>query len=148
MQRGAGIDGRGLLVLGLVVLVVAGAVVFRKPLVGMAPGLASLYARAGLPVNRVGIDFEAVSTGRDVEDGTAGIVVEGTLRNVTSGDVDVPPVRLVLLDAGGKDVKSWSATPEKSRLAGRETLKFRTRIAAPPDSARRVSVSFALAATE
>ncbi|HWJ76434.1 MAG TPA: FxLYD domain-containing protein [Kaistia sp.] len=141
-------DGRTLVALALLVAVAGGAVLCRKPLVAAAPGLAGLYRHAGLDVNRTGLAFDDVHTLRDVADGAAGLVVEGAIRNVTDAAVDVPPLRLVLIDGAGERVGGWQAEPDQRRLDAGASQKFRTRLAAPPDPARKVSVSFALPGTK
>ncbi|WP_073052991.1 FxLYD domain-containing protein [Kaistia soli] len=141
-------DGRTLVALALLVAVVGGAVLFRLPIVAAAPGLASLYRHLGLDVNRTGLAFDDVHTLRDVAAGATGLVVEGTIRNVTDGTVEVPPLRLVLIDGAGERVGGWQAEPDKRRLEAGATQKFRTRLATPPDPARKVSVSFALPGTK
>ncbi len=141
-------DGRTLVALVLLVAVVAGAVLARKSLVAAAPSLASLYALLGLDVNRTGLDFVDVHALRDVAGGAAGLVIEGNIRNVTDASVEVPPLRLVLVDGSGARVGGWQVEPDRPRLDAGETQKFRTRLAAPPDPARKVQVSFALAGTK
>ncbi|MCX5477537.1 DUF3426 domain-containing protein [Kaistia geumhonensis] len=137
-----------LLSLALLVIVVAVAVLGRTALVGAAPGLARLYAAVGVPVNVVGLDLVDIYPSRDVEGGAPGLVVEGTIVNVTSRKVDVPSLRLTLLDASGERVGGWQAEPTLTRLAPGESQKFRTRLASPPDQARKVSVSFASPGTK
>ena len=137
-----------LLSLVLLVAVVAVAFLGRTALVSAAPGLARLYAAIGLPVNVVGLDLVDVYPSRDVEGGAPGLVVEGTIVNIASGQVDVPSLRLTLLDAAGERVGGWQAEPSLTRLAPGERQKFRTRLASPPDQARKVSVSFASPGTK
>lgn len=146
-KRGA-LDVRTLVALALFLAVVVGVVLCRKPLVAAVPGLASLYEHLGLDVNRTGLAFDDVHTLRDVAAGSAGLVVEGTIRNVTDGAVEVPPLRLVLVDGAGERVGGWQAEPDQRRLEPGATQKFRTRLAAPPDPARKVQVSFALPGTK
>lgn len=136
--------------LSLVLLVVVVAVAFfgRTALVSAAPGLARLYAAIGMPVNVLGLDLVDVYPSRDVEGGAPGLVVEGTIVNVASRQVDVPTLRLTLLDAAGERVGGWQAEPSLTRLAPGERQKFRTRLASPPDQARKVSVSFASPGTK
>lgn len=136
--------------LSLVLLVVVVAVAFfgRTALVSAAPGLARLYAAIGMPVNVLGLDLVDVYPSRDVEGGAPGLVVEGTIVNVASRQVDVPSLRLTLLDAAGERVGGWQAEPSLTRLAPGESQKFRTRLASPPDQARKVSVSFASPGTK
>lgn len=142
------LDGPAILALALLAAVLVGAVAARRPLVAMAPGLASLYGRLGLDVNRVGLALDDVRTLRDVADGAPGLVVEGTIRNLGSAVAEVPPLRLVLVDGAGVRVGGWQQEPGQPRLQPRETQKFRARLATPPDQARKVSVSFALGGTE
>lgn len=133
-----------LVALALLVGLVAGAVAARKPLVAVAPGLAGLYERIGLDVNRTGLVFVDLHTIRDVVDGAPGLVVEGTIRNATGATVGVPPLALDLIDGAGGRVGGWQAEPGRASLAAGESQPIRTRLAMPPDQARQVSVSFVL----
>ena len=141
-------DGRALVALVLLVAVAAGAILARRPLVAAVPGLAGLYRTLGLDVNRTGLALVDVHALRDVADGAAGLVIEGSIKNVTGAAVEVPPLRLVLVDGAGERVGGWQAEPAEQRLAAGESQKFRTRLATPPDPARKVVVSFALAGTK
>jgi hypothetical protein len=46
------------------------------------------------------------------------------------------------MDGAGIQVGGWQAEVNKRRLAPGDSQTFRTRLASPPDSAKKVSVSF------
>ena len=64
--------------------------------------------------------------------------VRGTLANPTDRPLDVPAVELVLLDAAGNSVASWTVRPEASRLPPGGVTRFESSAIDPPASATRV----------
>jgi hypothetical protein len=66
--------------------------------------------------------------------------VRGTVRNPTAGGLPVPPVELLLLDAGGLVVGRWTVRPELERLAPGGVTRFETSAIDPPARAVRVRV--------
>jgi hypothetical protein len=127
-----------LLAAAALVLALVALALLRVPIVSAAPGLASLYARLGAPVNVRGLDFRNVATTRDSVAGAPGVAVEGEIVNVARGAADVPPIRLTLENASGKVVATWNAEAERHRLGVGESTRFRTRLAAPPDAGKLV----------
>jgi hypothetical protein len=59
--------------------VVAALIGWRGAVVRHAPQMASLYAAIGLPVNLRGLTFTEVQVSRDIHDGVAVLMVEGTI---------------------------------------------------------------------
>ncbi len=117
----------------------------RWSFVEAAPGLTILYAELGRDVNRRGLALDDVRALRDVADGAAGSVVDGSIKTVADQSVDVPRLRPVPVAGSGERAGGWQAEPAQTRLSAGESQKFRTRLATPPDPARKVQVSFALA---
>jgi hypothetical protein len=128
--------------LAVLLLLLAGFIVLRGPIVGAAPGLASLYARLGFDVNLRGLDFGEVTSFRDNEAGRPGLVVGGEIRNASGAPKAIPPIRLVLLDDRDQEVLAWTAAAEQASVGIGGSARFQTRIVDPPEGARRVSVRF------
>jgi Protein of unknown function (DUF3426) len=130
------------MVLAVGLALVAGALVKPNAVVSMLPGFAKVYAAIGMPVNLRGIDLDHVSARFEEAGGSRFLVVEGVLRSISRGTLDVPRLRMTLLDDNGRSVYSWTASAGVKALAPREAAPFRARLAAPPLESRRVTVDF------
>ena len=87
----------------LVILIVASAVIGRNEIVAGFPASATLYQKLGLPItSQLGLQFEDVVSRRLEEGGVAVLVVEGAVVNLTDQARPVPPIRVTLLDGGGR----------------------------------------------
>ena len=96
----------------LVILIVACAVIGRNEIVAGFPASAAIYQKLGLPVTlKLGLQFEGVVSRRLEEGGIAVLVVEGAIVNVTDQERAVPPVRVTLLDAGGRGCSRSCSRP-------------------------------------
>lgn len=124
-------------------LAVAGLVVFRAPVVAKVPSLAGFYRMVGLEVNLRGMVFGPIETLRETEDGKPVLVVEGSIANTTAASRDVPALRFALRDGDAQELYVWSVDPRATTIAAGETVKFRTRLVAPPDRAAELQVRFA-----
>jgi hypothetical protein len=69
-------------------------------------------------------------------------VVEGTIASVASLNTEVPRIRLAIRNSSGHEIYSWTLQPIRNVLAPRETVTFRSRLAAPPADGREVVVRF------
>lgn len=118
-------------------------VVFRTAVVSHMPALAGLYRLVGLEVNLRGIVFGQIETLRETEDGKPVLVVEGSLANTTGSTHDVPALRFALRDADAQELYAWSIDPRASVIPAGDSLRFRTRLVAPPDRAVDLQVRFA-----
>ena len=123
-------------------LVIAGLILARTPIVRVAPQTASLFRAIGLPVNLRGLAFENVRTSGEVHDGVAVLIIEGTIANVTNKTVEVPRLRFAIRNRAGLEIYAWTSVTGRSILAPGETAAFRTRLASPPSEGRDVVVRF------
>lgn len=142
--RGAGmplaICGAGLLVLGL-------AFWQRDLAVRAAPQLASVFETLGLPVNLRGLKLTAVESGV-VDDGQGRfLIVEGDVTNIRRGVTPVPAIEVVVKDAAGQTLYTWTTDPPRPSLEPAELMRFRARLAQPPENGQSVQVRFASAKT-
>ena len=91
--RGGTKRWKGWLALAACLLVVAGnAFYFREQIVRFVPATAALYARLGLPVNLIGVDFAGIELERDYENGFPVLTVRGEVVNVSGRPLPVPDV--------------------------------------------------------
>jgi predicted Zn finger-like uncharacterized protein len=125
----------------LVVLVLAGAVLARQPIVSAVPDLAGLYAAFGMGVNLRGLEFRNMTATRDIDNGRPILIVEGEIANIGSANVDVPPIRLAVR-AGRQEIYAWSVEPARRTLGAGESAAFRTRLATPPAAADDIEIRF------
>lgn len=126
----------------LLACVVAALINWRATVVRYAPQMASLYAAIWLPVNLRGLTFTEVKVSRDIHDGVAVLVVEGTVASAASKPVEVPRLRFAMRNETGSEVYAWTAIPTKEVLEPGEVLPFRSRLASPPGEGRDVTVRF------
>jgi predicted Zn finger-like uncharacterized protein len=124
-------------------MLVAAFVLQRETFVALAPQTAKLYAALGLPVNLRGLEFASVNTAMGMDEDQPVLIVQGEIRNIRSASVDVPPIRVMLRGADGRDIYEWTADAPRTTLGTGETVVFRTRLASPPTDGRDVVVRFA-----
>jgi predicted Zn finger-like uncharacterized protein len=131
------------LVATLVVLVAASAVIGRNEIVARFPESASIYRALGMPLAvRPGLEFEQVTSERVVEGGVSVLVFEGAIVNQSKEPRHVPPIRVVLLDDGGRQLqREIFSSKDVSLEAGAKTT-FSGRLVNPPSQARNYSITF------
>jgi predicted Zn finger-like uncharacterized protein len=133
----------GWLVGVLILLVAASAVIGRNEIVAGFPASATLYQKLGLPVGQqLGLQFEAVTSKRLEEGGVTVLVVEGAIVNVSDDDRAVPPIRVTLLDDGGRRLQQELFTAEETKLEAGAKTSFSGRLVNPAEQARNFSVTF------
>jgi hypothetical protein len=120
----------------------AALVAFRMDVVRLLPQTAPLYAAIGLPVNLRGLAFENIRMSWVEQEGAGVLVVEGSIVNVMGHPVEVPRLRLALLNEAKHEIYAWTTLPSRSFLAPGDTLPFRSRLASPPVDAREVKIRF------
>jgi len=123
-------------------IVLALLVLGREQVARVMPQTASLYAGIGLPVNLRGLTIESVKGSIEQQDGVPVLVIEGVIRNVTRGPIEVPRLRFATRNAEGAEIYSWTAVPERGVLPPGEMQIFRTRLASPPADSRQAYVRF------
>lgn len=143
-RSGAGLPAAaalaGLVLLGLVVWQ-------REAAVRAAPQLAGLFETIGMPVNVRGLSLSAVESGV-VDDGqNRFLVVEGDVTNVTKSKTAVPLIEVAVKDAGGATLYTWTTEPPRASLEPAELIRFRARLASPPEQGQSVRVRFTSAQT-
>lgn len=122
--------------------ILAVAIGSRTSIVRAVPDLAGLYAAVGLPVNLRGLEFYGVTTASEMQDGITVLVIEGEVVNITRQPVELPRLRLAILDPQQRELYSWTSMLPRSILADGERIVFRSRLASPPVEGREVLVRF------
>jgi predicted Zn finger-like uncharacterized protein len=132
----------GWLVAVLVVLIAASAVIGRNEIVAGFPASAPIYQKLGLVAVDLGLQFEEITSTRLQEGGIAVLVVEGAIVNVTAHDRPVPPIRITLLDSGGRQLQEELFQAKEQHLEPGEKTSFSGRVVNPADRARNFSITF------
>lgn len=151
-RDGSRTAGRGLLVLGWLALVslVAGLGAFlyvgRTEVVRALPGIAPVYARAGMPINVRGLEFRDVSFQWTVDaKGRPAMDIAGEVENVSDQPRSVPTVVFAFQDAEGLEIFNWATPIRYTALQPGKRTRFQARIPAPPASVANLQVRFARA---
>ncbi len=119
----------------------------RDAVVRTAPQLAGLFETVGLPVNVRGLQLSAVESGL-IEDGANRfLVVEGDVTNITRSKATVPLIEVAVKDAAGATLYTWTTEPPRASLEPAELIRFRARLASPPEKGQSVRVRFTSNAT-
>jgi predicted Zn finger-like uncharacterized protein len=124
------------------VVAVVGLFGSRNAIVERLPDMASFYGLLGMGVNVVGLDFADVRTVRATQDGHDVLVVEGRIDNISGQIRALPPVRVSLYREDGTGVYEWRAAAGVPALGSGETVRFETKLMAPPDDVAMVRLRF------
>jgi hypothetical protein len=128
-------------VLGL--LFVAAFLGGRQAAVAALPDLAGLYAAVGLPVNLDGLVIEDVQAERsEVGEEGAQILVRGTIRNVSGGELPIPALAASFSDAAGTPAGWRGFDPPARRMAAGEQAPFQLEIQDVPRQAAEIVIRF------
>ncbi len=130
-----------LVVIGCVISIML-IVANRTTIVRHWPDTAEIFEAFGLRVNLRGLDFQDITTQREVQDGVAVLTITGNIVNQSRYTTDIPKLRFSVRDAGGREIYTWTAAPQKPLLESGEVLQFRSRLASPPPEGRDVMVRF------
>jgi predicted Zn finger-like uncharacterized protein len=134
--------GVRLVAVSALLLLIAGAVVFRTEIVRQFPDLAGAYEAVGLRVNVVGLELHDVTTLMTLRNGSNVMQVDARIFNVAGRRVRVPPVVVTLVDDSGAPLYEWSVAPEARELEAGEVTDVTTQLTAPPQGATRVRLAF------
>lgn len=114
---------------------------FRVEVVELYPRAAAAYAAVGSPVNPTGLEFEAI-TARAAPGAPDQVLVSGALRNVRSGEVVAPPVRVALLDSHGAEIGHAVVPIDAAPVLPGKVQGFAVLIGDPGGKAAGVGVIF------
>ena len=127
----------------LVVLVLTGAVIGRNEIVASFPESAPVYRALRLPLAMMpGLEFGEITPNRVVEGGVAVLVFEGEIVNLSKEQRHVPPIRVILLDDGGRPLQREIFSSKDASLDAGGKTTFSGRLVNPPSQARNYSITF------
>lgn len=114
----------------------------RENAVRQVPQLAGLFEALGMPVNIRGLRFSAVEGGLIRDGQTRYLVVEGDVTNIVKRDMAMPPIEVSVRDTAGQTLYRWTVEPPRATLEPSELVRFRARLASPPENGHSVKVGF------
>ena len=126
-----------------VLFVVAGATLFRVPIVKALPGMAGLYDKVGLPVNVRGLEFAGLNHQWMNKNGRAKLIVRGEILNITDEPMPVPQILFSMIDKSGLEFFQWTERAGPTTLQPKARARFRASIPAPADRVRQLKIRFA-----
>jgi predicted Zn finger-like uncharacterized protein len=116
----------------------------RTEVVRALPGLAPVYAAAGLPVNVRGLEFRDISYKWGIDrKGRTRLTIAGKVINVSAEPRRVPSVAFVFLDAAEEELFNWATAIRDAPLAPGKTTSFEASVPAPPEAVANLQVRFA-----
>jgi predicted Zn finger-like uncharacterized protein len=118
------------------------AVAQKDLMVHLVPQTAALFKAIGLTVNLRGLALADVHGTLDALDGASVLTLQARISNLREALTPVPAIRIAVRDKDHRELYSWTARAPKARLGAGESLLFRNRLAAPPEGAVDVVVSF------
>lgn len=136
--------GAGWLLLVLVIAgLVAGGWFGREAIVAAWPPAENLYEALGLPPLRLGLELRNLRSSTATENGARSLLISGEVVNVTDRAVRLPPVKIGLRDADGREIRSTTLALQPAEIGPKATLPFATRLPQIPAEAKDVKVTFA-----
>ncbi|HEX4533096.1 MAG TPA: DUF3426 domain-containing protein [Rhizomicrobium sp.] len=127
----------------IVAIIAAAAVNYREQVAALWPQSATAYSAVGAHVNARGIAFAGVNYKRENQDGQAVLAVTGKLVNVSTKELPVPEIRVVLMDEARHELYHWDFAATVPTLKPGQEVPFLTRLSSPPPKARHLQVRFA-----
>lgn len=132
----------------LIPLVLIGTAVFlayayRQDIVDKFPKSASLYKAVGVEVSAPGLTLTPPSTRYAEIDGKPVLIIEGTVRNISSEPKTIPLVALSLHNSSGEQLAAWNVEVEAARLEAGERAEYISQFPNPPIDAQGLQSRFA-----
>lgn len=135
-----------LLLFALLGGVIGGGYEKRVELVAFYPPLAKLYEQLGIPVEAaewLGLELHNLKSSTVLENGETKVTVSGDVVNVGDQERALPPIRIAMRGAGGKDLGAFTIKLEQNSIAAEEKLSFNVQLPAPKDEVTDLEVAFA-----
>ncbi len=127
----------------LVVLLLAAAMLARNEIVAAWPQATTLYRQLGLPVTlSLGLELRELASERFEENGVPMLRITAEIVNTARRERVLPPLRVALLDARGRELDFGLFDPPRRRLAPGAFARFEARLVDPPPAAERFTVTF------
>lgn len=142
-KRVMGVSLMWLLTLALLSAAALGVYIFRGPIVDRFPQTATLYKAFGIDVASGGLILDNVTTRSALIDGTATLLVEGSVVNPGRESYPVRMIELSLHSSGGEALTRWRVELPQKRLAPGQSAQFSTQYPNPPVDAIELKYMFA-----
>lgn len=130
------------------VLLVAGAVSARTPIMQAFPQSQALYEVAGLHTATSGLKIANVESTRSTSDGIRRLIVRGEIENHAADSMSVPPIKLTVRGKGDAELYAWTVAASKKSIEPGKTGRFTAIAVDYPSDAVDVEVAFAPAKEE
>ena len=124
------------------ILILAGLVYAREPIVRLVPDLAGLYAKVGLDVNLRGFAFRDIRSERVVESSGPVLIVTGEIQNIKGTIAQAPKLRFGLKTNTNEEIYAWNHELSVPTIVPGGIARFQSRLPAPPPLGRNLSVRF------
>lgn len=129
--------------LALAGVAILGLLAWKRDLaVRTAPQLAVVFDALGLAVNVRGLTLTGIESGLVQDLQGRFLVVEGDVTNITRSATKVPLIEIAVKDATDQVLYTWTTEPPREILEPSELVRFRARLATPPESGQSVQVRF------
>jgi predicted Zn finger-like uncharacterized protein len=126
----------------VIVVLVAGALIFRDRVVRAWPASGKAYTSVGVPVNTLGLVIEAVRADPAFQGGRPVLSVTGQIRNIRDAAATSPELKVSLLDKGGKSLTTKFARPIDPNVPPHAVRHFAIAVVDPPAGMRDLEVTF------
>ena len=129
----------------LAILLQTALIAGRDEIATRLPATVSFYQKLGLSLELpLGIEFRDLVSQRRVAEGRPVLVVSGEISNSSSRQREVPSIRVAVLDAERRELDHGLFDPPERALDPGGVARFEVALAAPPEGASDVEVSFDL----
>jgi len=126
--------------------VIGGGYVARTDLVAFHPPLAKLYEHVGIhvePAEWLGLELHSLKSATIIDGSETKIEVSGEVVNVGETTRPVPPIRVSMRGAGGKELAAYTLTLEDDKIAAGAKLPFNAKLPAQKEDVLDLEVAFA-----
>ncbi len=126
--------------------VAGGGYLARTDLVALHPPLAKLYERLGIhvePAEWLGLELHNLKSATIIDVSETKIEVSGEVVNVGESTRAVPPIRVAMRGAGGKELAVYTLTLEDDKIAAGAKLPFNAKLPAQKEDVLDLEIAFA-----
>lgn len=132
----------GVVLIGVIAALAGGLVVMRERVAAMVPKTAKAFAMVGLPVNELGLSFEAVTWRPTFLAGRPVMSMTGSIRNSRDHAINSPPIRISVLDGKKKALAVYELEMTNQRVPPGSVRYFAWNLPDPPRGAEHISIAF------
>jgi predicted Zn finger-like uncharacterized protein len=138
----------GWVLFALVLIALGGAVWKREQVMAAFPQTREIFRLVGFnilgPADGLDLVSPQVTWSRIPPDSQPLLIVQGAVKNVSSGPREIPPLRAILRN-GTVEVQSWTFRASAERVEAGGEVPYRFEIRAPPPSGTTIAVVFSAA---